>query len=194
VVPDPFLSAVVLAAGRSTRMGRDKALIEIDGTPLWQRQRDVLTNAGATEIFLSVRPEQTWTRNAKGFTAVIHDSMPGCGPMVGITAAIERSSRPLVAVLAVDLLAMTPAWFRSLRSECTADRGAVGRSGDVFEPLAAIYPRTLLWRFWEALTRAEYSLQAVINAAVEKDLMTVREIRRNESDWFANFNEPRPEK
>ncbi|WP_254721834.1 NTP transferase domain-containing protein [Kovacikia minuta] len=35
---DPsFLSAIVLAGGRSSRMGRDKALIEIEGSPLLRR-------------------------------------------------------------------------------------------------------------------------------------------------------------
>ena len=41
----PTFSAIVLAAGRSTRMGRDKALLEVEGVPLWQRQRQVLVAA-----------------------------------------------------------------------------------------------------------------------------------------------------
>jgi len=39
-------------------MGRDKALLVIDGVALWQRQRDVLARAGAPGIFPSVRPGQ----------------------------------------------------------------------------------------------------------------------------------------
>ena len=59
-------SAVLLAAGRSTRMGIDKALIEVSGRPLWSRQRDVLADAGAAEIFLSARPEQRWRCGGNG--------------------------------------------------------------------------------------------------------------------------------
>src|SRR4051812_22899580 len=131
----PF-SAVVLAAGHSTRMGRDKALLEIDGQPLWRRQRDILAEAGAAEIFLSARPEQSWTRDAKGFTALIHDALPNCGPLVGITAAVERATHPLVAVLAIDLPNITPSWFRNLLATSTTTVGAVGRSGERYEPLA----------------------------------------------------------
>src|ERR1044071_3415473 len=73
-------SAVLLAAGRSTRMGRDKALLEIDGVPLWQRQRDVLSQSGAADVFLSVRPEQDWARAGK-FAGLLFDDLPNAGPM-----------------------------------------------------------------------------------------------------------------
>src|SRR5262245_39904348 len=96
-------SAVLLSAGHSTRMGRDKALLELDGVPLWERQRALLAAVGAAEIFLSARPEQVWVRDARGFTAVVHDTLPNCGPIAGITAALERASHPHLAVLAIDL-------------------------------------------------------------------------------------------
>ncbi|MGH7943852.1 MAG: molybdenum cofactor guanylyltransferase [Opitutaceae bacterium] len=184
------VSAVVLAAGRSTRMGREKALLEIEGSPLWQRQRDVLANSGAVEIFLSARPDQRWAHEAKGFAAVLHDAMPGCGPIVGITAALERAAHPLVAVIAVDLPAMMPVWFQSLIAESTSDRGVVGRRGEFFEPLAAVYPREIIRLFWETLTRHEYSLQRVIAMAVDRGLLRVREISTEEERMFANWNEP----
>jgi molybdenum cofactor guanylyltransferase len=169
-------------------MGRDKALLEVDGVSLWQRQRDVLAAAGAFEIFLSARPDQAWTRGAKGFAGVVHDALPGCGPIVGITAGLERSTHPLVAVIAVDLPAMTPDWFMSLLTECTDECGIVGRKGEYFEPLAAIYPRELKWVAWESLARGDYSLQQLIAAGVTKGLLRVREIGGTEEPLFTNWN------
>ena len=186
--PNLPLSAVVLAAGRSSRMGRDKALLEAGGIPLWQRQREVLADAGAKEIFLSARPDQSWTREAKGYTAVVHDRLPGCGPIVGITAALERATLPLLAVLAIDLPAITSEWFQTLLGDCEKGRGVVGRRGDFFEPLAAIYPREAMSLFWEAIARNEYSLQALVARAVEEQLMRGREIRSDEEQLFANWN------
>jgi molybdopterin-guanine dinucleotide biosynthesis protein A len=183
------VSGVVLAAGRSTRMGRDKARLEIGGEPLWRRQRDVLTCAGVAEIFLSARPDQSWVRDAAGFAGVLHDALPGCGPMVGITAALERTSNPLLAVIAVDLPAMPRAWFESLLAASADGRGVVGRRGSFFEPLAAIYPRAAMWLAWESLARAEYSLQRLIANAVEKGLMSVRDITAEEEPYFANWND-----
>lgn len=182
-------------------MGRDKALLEVDGVSLWQRQRDVVAEAGAKEIFLSARPDQAWAHPTgaavlrgesapQGFAAVLHDAMPGCGPLVGITAGLERAANPLLAVIAVDLPAVAPAWFTALLSDCTPRCGVVGWNGEFYEPLAAIFPREMKWPCWEALARGEYSLQRLIAAAVEAGLMKARRIEPEDRRLFANWNEP----
>ena len=170
-------------------MGRDKALLEFDGAPMWQRQRDVLARAGAAEIFLSARPEQAWAPGAAGFAAVVHDAIALGGPMVGLTAGLERAAQPHLAVLAIDLPAMTPAWFGKLLAGCSPGVGVVGRRGDFFEPLAALYPRELKWLAWEAIARGEYSLQKLLAAAVAQGLMRPREIAAAEVPLFENRNE-----
>lgn len=191
-LPLSSLSAVVLAGGRSRRMGRDKALLEIDGRPAWQRQREVLAAAGAGEIFLSARADQAWTREAGacGFSAVLHDAIAFGGPMVGLTAALERASGTHVAVLAIDLPLMTPGWFATLWAQCAAGVGAVGQRDGFFEPLAAIYPRELIPLAWEALVRGEYALQPLLRQAVEKGMMRGREISAEDRRRFENRNEP----
>ena len=186
----PPFSAVLLAAGRSTRMGRDKALLEIDGVPMWRRQRDVLRAAGAAEIFLSARDDQSWVSTADGFAAVLHDALSSGGPMVGLSAGLERASHPHLAVLAIDLPKMNAGWFASLAAECAPGVGVVGKRGDYFEPLAAIYPKALLSIAWAALGRGEFSLQRFLADAVAGGKMRVRMIDAPEAAWFENWNEP----
>lgn len=186
------LSAVLLAAGRSTRMGREKALLEIDGAPLWQRQRDVLTRAGLDEIFLSVRAEQEWGHRAAGFAAPLYDDLPYAGPIAGITAALERTTRSHVVVLAIDLPAMHEAWLSGLLAACTPGVGAVGRRDGFFEPLAAIYPRAMLGIFWEAVAGANYALQPVLARGVAEGFLRAKETTATEAAWFENWNEPKP--
>lgn len=182
-------SALVLAAGRSTRMGRDKALLTCDGVPLWQRQRDLLAQAGAAEILLSARPEQAWAARTAGFAAVVPDVVVLGGPIAGLVAGLERATHPRLAVLAVDLPAMTPEWFVGLCAGCAPGVGRVGRRGDFFEPLAAIYPREISGLARDAITRAEFSLQRLLAEAVERGLMGEYEITAAEVPWFANWNE-----
>lgn len=183
-------SAVLLAAGRSTRMGRDKALIEVSGAPLWSRQRAVLADAGAAEIFLSARPEQSWARAAPGFTAVVTDAGPGGGPLMGIIAALERAAHARLAVLAIDLPRMEADWFRRLGAQASPGVGLVGWRGDGFEPLAGFYPRALLPLARAAVARGEHSLQRLLEAAVAGGMMRGCPIGERESAWFENWNEP----
>lgn len=197
-------------------MGRDKALLETarapggaePGTiPLWQRQGAVLAQAGAEEIFLSARPEQVWVQTAMStaagavggaFTALVPDATPDCGPLAGIVAALERAAHPHLAVLAIDLPRMVPAWFALLRPKCAPGVGAVGRrtdpdpaTGKVFyEPLAAFYPRELLPLAGAALARGEYSLQRLLATAVAQGFMRAHDLTTAESALFENWNEP----
>ena len=183
-------SAVLLAAGRSTRMGCDKALIEVSGIPLWSRQRDVLADAGAAEIFLSARPEQRWAHAAPGFAAVVADAGPDGGPIMGIIAALERAAYARLAVLAVDLPRIEADWFRRLGAQVSPGVGLVGRRGDAFEPLAAFYPRAILPLARAAVARGERSLQRLLEAAEAGGLMRVCPIGEHEAAWFENWNEP----
>ncbi|MCX6944409.1 MAG: hypothetical protein NT173_06580, partial [Opitutales bacterium] len=95
-----------------------------------------------------------------------------------------------LAVLAVDLPQLTPAWLVTLRGDCAPGVGAVGRRGGFFEPLAAIYPRELLPLARAALARRELSLQKLLAAGVAQHLLRVREISADEAPQFANWNEP----
>jgi len=177
--------AVLLAGGRSSRMGTDKALLPVAGRPLWQRQVEVLRAAGAGEIIFSARPEQTWVPAG---ARVVRDPVPDAGPLSGIAAALAMCGETHLAVLAVDLPRMEPAWFARLLATCTPGVGAVGRRDGFYEPLAAIYPRELLPAAEAALTRGDYSLQRLLTGAA--DQFHVRDIKDQEAGWFENWNEP----
>ena len=185
-------SAVILAGGRSSRMGTEKALLPTaDGRRLWERQRDVLKDAGAAEIFISARPDQIWARNAAGISAVVHDAEPDCGPLAGICAALGRARESHLAVLAVDLPEMTPEWFEALKARCVAGCGVVGRRGSFFEPLAAIYPREIFPRVQAAFAKKELSLQTMLTGAMRDGSMRERAIAAEEMTWFRNWNDSR---
>lgn len=194
IVPVVF-DAVVLAAGRSTRMGRDKALLPAppEGSlSMWERQWDVLRQAGARNLYLSARPEQVWAQAARrksGFAGLVYDALPGCGPMVGITAAMERASGAHLAVLAVDLPQMPVSWFSLLAGRSASRVGAIGRRQGFFEPLAAIYPREMMWIAWEALARGDYALQPLLARGVEQGFLQVVDIEEVQAGWFENWNE-----
>ena len=86
----------VLAGGRSTRMGQDKALLTLGGEPLVKRAVRKLSMVCA-EVAIAGGAE-----NLMQFGRVIPDESSGCGPLAGIVAALEQSSFEWNLFLAVD--------------------------------------------------------------------------------------------
>jgi len=78
------LAGVVLRAGRSSRMGPDKALLMVDGQPLWLRQYELLAAAGAG---WNVSLGSIRTGLVPSDVRRVADAMADCGPLGGIVAA-----------------------------------------------------------------------------------------------------------
>lgn len=136
-----MLSGLILAGGRSSRMGRDKATLKLpDGRTLLQRQADILRATGVTNLFVSVRPgSETQLPGA----TLVPDVTLDAGPLAGIAAGLRAAPPGLVLVLAVDMAEMQSAHLRQLLELATPDRGVVPTLAGHYEPLAAIYPSAL---------------------------------------------------
>src|SRR5438477_277515 len=114
-------SAVLLAGGKSSRMGRDKAALIVDGEPLWQRQLATLRATQPAELFISGKSDGPY---ANCGVEILADEFPDCGPLGGITTALRRCTSERLLVLAVDLPAMTAEFLRTLLDE--SQRTAAG--------------------------------------------------------------------
>lgn len=182
-IANPNFAAVLLAGGRSTRMGRDKGALVIDGLPLWQRQLATLRALGPRELFISGRRDGPY---AGAGIEIIEDLIPGLGPLGGIAAALRRAESSLVLVLAIDLPAMTADFLASLLDD---DQPTIPQNADYFEPLAAVYPRSALPIAEELLREEDRSMQRFVRRLIENDLARARVLLPVESPLFHNLNE-----
>src|SRR5690349_20728578 len=110
-------SGAVLAGGESQRMGRDKALLQIDGETLLARQVRLLKAAGASEVIISQHPKRPRPiSQLPTDVRLVWDtgSFEDCGPIAGISAVLQGAEFPLIAVVAVDLPFVTAAWWNRL--------------------------------------------------------------------------------
>ena len=186
--PPPPFTAVLLAGGKSTRMGRDKAGVLLHGQPLWQRQLATLRAVHPHELFISGKPDGPY---ADAGVEILPDNLPGLGPLAGLEAALRRASHPLVLVLAIDLPAMTADFLSSLiRHGAASATGGVPREARWFEPLAAVYPRACLPLVEACLRDADRSMQRFVRLAVEQGFVQVRELEDSERALFNNINQP----
>jgi molybdopterin-guanine dinucleotide biosynthesis protein A len=123
--PLPPFAGAVLCGGASRRMGRDKALIVVEGRALAVRVAEAIAAAGATSV-VAVGGEADALR-AAGLTAV-PDAEPGAGPLTGIVTALGAVPDDIVFVAACDLVAPSAeavaAAVRSLVDDPLADVAA----------------------------------------------------------------------
>lgn len=180
-------SAVILAGGKSSRMGRDKAFLKIGGTTLLARQIGLARELGASEIFISGRADV----NYSAFSCrVLSDKFPDAGPLAGIERALDAAKSPLLFVLAVDLPEMDAEFLRRLAVDCSESRGAVPRVNGHLEPLVAFYPKAALALAAANLERRSFAVKEFAEACVRSGLAQFVELDAGEARHFANWNSP----
>lgn len=132
---------VILAGGQSLRMGRDKALLEIDGQPLVRRLANLLAGITGEVILSAGQPE----RYAFLGLPVIHDLFPGQGPLAGLHAAMRHSRRPVFILLACDLPQVHSGLLECLIRHSEGSDAVVPLTSDGrIHPLCGLYRRTCL--------------------------------------------------
>jgi molybdopterin-guanine dinucleotide biosynthesis protein A len=96
----------ILAGGRSSRMGRDKALLKLAGRPLIHHAVKKLRRVCMDVRVLSDNPELAV------YAPIVPDIHPGCGPMGGIEAALTHSIFEWNLFLPVDMPFLPSAYLR----------------------------------------------------------------------------------
>lgn len=129
------VSGIILAGGRSSRMGCDKSRLLLGGETMLQRQIRKLKAIGISDILISgtAAPEGTRT---------VPDIYPGRGPLGGLHACLQAAKNQNCLVLSVDVPLVPAAMLDRL---CRAHRHGVTvlSHGDCEEPLVGVYSKEL---------------------------------------------------
>jgi molybdopterin-guanine dinucleotide biosynthesis protein A len=132
------VTAFILAGGKSTRMGRDKAFLELGGRTLLARALELAgTVAREVRIVGGARTFATFGR-------VVEDVYGERGPLGGIHAALKTTTTELNLMLAVDLPFLEPKVVEYLifQARQSAAVVTVPRVGGGWQPLCAVYRRS----------------------------------------------------
>ena len=180
-------SAVLLAGGRSRRMGEDKATLLFRERPLWQNQFTILRQLAPEVILVSARTDPAWRPTDAEF---VGDAPPSRGPLSGLAAVISRSTSEHLLVLGIDMPFMSADYLRKLFDRVGPGRGAVPMIDDRIEPLAAIYPRSANVDFTNALAGENFSLQPLVARLIAAGKLESVKVSDEERALFRNLNEP----
>ncbi|CAM3109742.1 molybdenum cofactor guanylyltransferase [Rariglobus hedericola] len=191
-MPDFAITGAILAGGRSSRMGRDKAFLPFpapDGPPLIAHQAALLRSLGITDLIISGRLDTDYATTLPN-ARVVHDTVPDAGPLAGLIAILAAASHPWVLILAVDLPQLTPTYLQKMISTGGGRIGVVPYGPHGYEPLAGLYPRTLLPRLQAALDAGHFRLQKLLHESTQEALIKALPLEPAEIDLFSNWNTP----
>ena len=157
------LTIAILAGGRSSRMGTDKAALELGGMTLLERTaRLALAVTPAVLVVGRARPGG-WRLPEVPFIA---DAEPGLGPLGGLASALGHTQTSVLA-LACDLPLLTEEairWRVELSKQSIAEHGRVTVSGGQWEPLFSVYHAECLPLLEARLAAGRRSLHGLIEA------------------------------
>lgn len=172
-------AGAVLCGGRSTRMGRDKATLAVDGIAMAARVADALRRGGCERV-VGIGGDPAALRRIG--LEVVPDRFPGDGPLGGIitalTALLTRSdsrsassdtSSPseidAVLVTACDLPWLTPATVAAVRRglQGHADAGVAVAVGNRVEPLCALWRASTLPILADAFDEGERAVHRALD-------------------------------
>lgn len=185
MIDTPF-AALLLAGGRSRRMGCDKALLDWYGQPMWVVQKAKLRALNPARLIVACREEQTLGQDM-GVEWMYDPQGDESGPMGAIHRALVIVRMPLL-VLAVDMPWMTTGFMRDeLLGTAVDDAGFFIETDHGLEPLAAVYVPLMQGMMGRAIEEGQLSLQRFV---MECGLARVRRAEMHEMRFFSNANTP----
>ncbi len=174
-------SGIIVSGGRSSRMGEDKALLEVDGKPMIQYVSEVL-RATCDEIIIASSNE----KHAKFGDFMVEDTPKGMGPIAGIQAGLQAAKYEQSIVLSCDTPFVTKEILEVLKEQCQGERITLASCEGKLQPLIAIYSKAVSMTIAQSLNNNERSLMQLQETCNAK----VIHFDASKAKAFENINTP----
>lgn len=179
------ITGIVLAGGKSSRMGTDKCCLSLGGNSLVEI---------ALKKLQAVCPEVVISSNCDHFdlgVPVIKDLMTDCGPLAGIYSVMKTVETEYYLVLPADLPFITKAFLELLITNSADFDAVIPRSAYGFiEPLAAFYNRNCLPVIEASLSSGDFSVWKIFKKLNVKYLDWEKLANFGNTNIFMNLNTP----
>jgi molybdopterin-guanine dinucleotide biosynthesis protein A len=188
---------IILAGGRSFRLGYDKAFVRFEGTPLVTHILDKLRLLG-DEFLVSIGKDSK-VEDYRGVLSndaiIVQDIVNFQGPLAGFASALQECRSTICFLVACDMPFVDPKvvdfLFRQNKSGSVVPRWNDGR----IEPLHAVYERDAARRgVSEAIREQSRSMIGLVEHTPDVHFVSVEnEIKLIDPDLktLSNFNTPR---
>ena len=187
-VPMTTLSAIVLAGGKSSRMGKDKALIPIQGIPLLQKVGNVAKSCTDTIYIVTPWPERYQHLPLPECEFIQENPHNTQGPLVGFVKGLEKVNTEWVLLLACDLpnlqVEVLQDWVKRLDNIKGENIACLVKNTQCWEPLCGFYRSSCLPLILDFINQGGRSFQQFLK------LHPVETLPLLKSDMLFNCNTP----
>ncbi len=151
------ITGIILAGGKSSRMGTDKGVVEINKKKIIQYVIDVLKEV-SDEILIIANNDNY---NELGFK-VYPDKVKECGPLGGIYTGLFHSSNELNVIISCDTPLITKEVLLSLIENIDDNEIIVSRENGNVHPLCAVYKKQSILKLKKQLENGHLKLKEVL--------------------------------
>jgi molybdenum cofactor guanylyltransferase len=160
------IAVIVLAGGQSSRMGTDKALLEIEGKSLLQRACEVAAALTPQVYVLTAWPDR-YRSTITEQSQFLVEYNPGSGPLVALTQGLTQIDAEWILLLACDLPLLDAQIIQNWAIQLTAfppsTLAVVPYQNSRWEPLCGFYRKQSLSSLQSFIDKGERSFQKWLN-------------------------------
>lgn len=178
------ITAIVLAGGKSKRMGTDKALLEIDGITMLERAVTLCKNT-CDNIIISSNNISHKKLGGK----VVVDEVENCGPIGGISSCLKQSKTDWNFIISVDAAFVESDFVDFLFLEANGYDAIVPVHSKGKEPLIAFYNKSSLAKMEEMLQVGNYKMHNLLTSLNTKFVDAEKWLEKHPK-LFNNLNYP----
>jgi molybdopterin-guanine dinucleotide biosynthesis protein A len=133
------IEAFILAGGKSRRMGEDKGLALLNGSPMIASVIKTLQSIPLEVKLITENPDYT-----QFCLPLYKDTVKNKGPMGGLMTALEQTFVPYILLMGCDMPFITKKAINHLIDNSRENMITVAETNGFINPLLAIYPKSIL--------------------------------------------------
>jgi molybdenum cofactor guanylyltransferase len=170
------VTGVLLAGGKSRRMGEDKRYLAVGEQTLLERGLEVLQSIFCEVLVVIAQDSPPLSID----TRVVRDLVPECGSLGGLYTGLTQATTPYIFVVACDMPFLNQTVIAQFTNRRTTDDIVIAKLDDRLHPMHALYSKRCLPALEQMIRARQLKIQEIVSQSslrvryvTEVDLLTI---------------------
>lgn len=170
------VTGVLLAGGKSRRMGEDKRYLAVGEQTLLERGLEMLQSIFCEVLVVIAQDSPPLSIDAR----VVRDLVPECGSLGGLYTGLTQATTPYIFVVACDMPFLNQTVIAQFTNRRTTDDIVIAKLDDRLHPMHALYSKRCLPALEQMIRARQLKIQEIVSQSslrvryvTEADLLTI---------------------